>query len=172
MQPSEIINLASLGVAALAIIVSYLNNQKNNKEYIKREERDELITLLDEFYGPYQQLLETSKQLYEKLNSNKEKGWSALSYLLNGNEFTENDKYLFEEIIQVTNQLEKLRLEHGRLVAKANAHFRILSLAYQKKIQGEVNRFQDSTYPSKLNQTIDSKIIQINKRINNLKGNS
>lgn len=179
MNASEIISLVSLSVAAIAIIVSFLQNKQNIKESVKKEERDELIKVLDEFYGPYQQLLATSKQLSDKLRANKSEDWRTLIYLLQGNELQGNDKFLFEEIILVTDQLEMLRVEHGRLVddqdlrlliAKANAHFRILKLAYNKKIQGEVERFKDSVYPRDLETRIDSKIIEIQNGISLLRG--
>jgi hypothetical protein len=178
MQASDIISLVGLGIAGLTVVFSYLQNNKLLKENIKKEERDELIKVLDEFYGPYQQLLETSKQLSDKLRSGKPENWRTLVFLLEGNTLEGNDKFLFDEIMLVTDQLEELRVEHGRLVddqilrvllAKANVHFRILKSAYGKNITHEIERFSDYVYPRELNGIIDAKILEIQNRIKTLK---
>jgi hypothetical protein len=162
-----LISLGSLVIAGLAL---YFTNQQNKRmlyEAHRKEERDEINKKLDEFLGPYQQLLETSEAISNKLRENKPEGWRTLTALLNGEKLVGNDKFLFEHIMDITNQIEDIRIKHGgliddedlrKLLAKAGAHFRILKSAYKGEISGEVSRFADYVYPRGLNSQINDVI--------------
>ncbi len=178
---SALISLGSLGVAATALYFTNQQNIRMLKETHRKEERDEINKKLDEFFGPYQQLLETSKQISDKLRANKPGNWRTLIALLNGEKLIGNDKFLFEQIMEITDQLEGVRIKHSglvddpdlrKLLGKAGAHFRILKSAYRGDISGEVSRFEDYVYPRELNSIIDSAIEELKNKLENLRSDN
>ena len=54
------------------------------------------------------------------------------------------------------------------LLAKAGAHFRIIRMAYNKKLIGETERFKDYVYPRELNTKINEKINKLEKQLKEL----
>jgi hypothetical protein len=151
----------------IVAILSAIYNSMTLKHLKHEEEKKDIRRQLNEFYGPYQQRLETSKQLHDKLNKGKPDDFRVLTFFLNGNQFNGNDKVLYEEIRKITDELETLRMERGGLVdepdlqnllAKAGAHFRIISMAHDGKLSGEIERFDDYVYPRELNNKISEKI--------------
>lgn len=168
---------AGLFGTLIVAILSYIYNQKTLRHLRHEDEKKEIQRQLNEFYGPYQQRLETSRQLYEKLEIGKPDNFRTLTFFLEGNKFTGNDQYLYEEIGKLTTELEELRMEHGGLVdepdlqqllAKAGAHYRIISLAHDGKLQGDVERFEDYVYPRELNDRLKIKIQELQKKLADL----
>lgn len=165
--------LGLMGTIIIAILSAFYNSR--TLRHLKHEdEKKQILQQLNEFYGPYQQKLETSRQLYDKFRMGKPEGFRTLLALLNGEEFTGNDKSLYEEILRITDELEKLRMEHSGLVddnelqvllSKAGAHYRIIKLAYEGEIIGEPQRFMDYVYPRELNGKISAKIASMQKRL-------
>jgi hypothetical protein len=168
--------LATL-VALFSVGISFYFNTRTFKRQQHEDELKEIYKKLNSFYGPYQQLLETSRQLSEILRLNKSKDFRVLTSLLKGEKFEKNDKALFEEILEIVKQLERIRIEQAgliddpqleRLLAKAGAHFRILELAYREVLTGELSRFENYVYPRELNEKIDNKIKELQDKLNEL----
>jgi hypothetical protein len=172
-------------IALCTIIFSYFSNKRlieyNNRFLVEKkheDERREIYKKLNEFYGPYQQLLETSRQLFENVFIyNKPNEWVTLIELLNGKELQGNDKEVFEQILDISTKLEGLRINSSGLVedvelqkilAKAGTHFIIVKLAYEKKILGDIDRFKNYYYPQELNSMLERKINLLQQRLNEL----
>lgn len=158
----------------LVAALSAWYNGRTLKQLRLGDEKKEIFKKLNEFYGPYQQKLETSRQLYDKLKEGKPADFRTLTFLLDGNKFSGNDKAIYEEIRKITDELEELRMEKGglvdeldlqKLLAKAGAHYRIISMAYDDKLKGETKRFEDYVYPRELNNSISDKINRLQQRI-------
>jgi hypothetical protein len=173
----KIITLLGVLFGLVGILLGYLSSQRNLRLQNIEDERKEIYTKLNEFYGPCKQLLATSNLLKDVLKLNKPKGWRTLTALLNGEEFSTNDKIIYEQIKSITDLIENLRIKNSGLIddpdlsetlARAGAHFRIISAAYQGSLKGEVERFKDYVYPNKLNDMIDAKIISLQLRLNEL----
>ena len=124
-------------------------------------ERQEIYRKLNEFYGPCQILLQESDMFTKKFKQGRE--FRTLLELLEGKEYTGNDKVLLEEIMSVTDMISELIIERSglveddekdlqKLLAQARAHYRILRLAHKGKLSGEVERFKDSVYPRGLDE--------------------
>jgi hypothetical protein len=144
-QPTNIwITLAPSIVAIAALIVTYfstINTLKNNhtekeieskrlhNEKIKEVRRDEIYKQLNEFYAPFQQYLNISKELYKIFFIGKPNGFMALTYFLDPNQLyefpdglkkpvllTSSDKELLDQIFIVGQTLENLIVEKSGLV--------------------------------------------------------
>lgn len=105
---------------------------KQIKEKKRDERRKEIYAKLNDFYGPFQAYLNTSKELFRIFAIGKPKEFRTLTYLLdptqkykdeNGNEapivLTDVDKELLKEIIKVGKKLETLTVEKSGLVDDA-----------------------------------------------------
>jgi hypothetical protein len=162
-------------VGSLIIAVLSAKYNKRTLEHLQHEEeRKDILRKLNEFYGPYQQRLETSRQLYEKFRSGKPEKFRTLIALLEGQKFSENDEHIYQEILKITNELEELRIGKSGLVddpelqfllAKAGAHFRLIAMAFEGKLSGEVERFKDYVYPRELNGKINERIKKLQDRL-------
>lgn len=182
---SFVLSFSSVVIAAIAIYVNYLNN-KNNTDYNysllqekkQEDERKEIYKKLNEFYGPYQQLLETSRLLYDDIfKKGKSENWKTLTEFLKGTKLKGNDRQVYEQILEITIKLEELRTTNSGLVddpklrillARAGTHFRIIRLAYEGKLSGEEERFENYIYPRELNEMINNKIIDLQTRLDDL----
>ena len=122
---------ALLAVNIITQIVQIRANsrtQEHNKKVLAdkklEEKRKEIYKKLDDFYGPFQQYLGKSSELYQIFIAGKPAGFRALTYFLDRNqlydgkriELTENDKAIFAEILSVGKQIEKLVLSKAGLV--------------------------------------------------------
>jgi hypothetical protein len=182
---SLIMGFSGVVIAFITLYLNNLNNKRNSEynmaqlnEKKHEDERKEIYKKLNEFYGPYQQLLETSRLLYDDIfKSNKPDNWRTLIALLEGEKLIGNDKEVYEQIMSITDELEVLRISKSglvddvvlqRLLAKAGTHYRIIKLAYNGKLTGEKNRFENYVYPKELNQMINEKIILLQGRLDEL----
>lgn len=113
--------------------------------------------------------------------------------------FDINDDTLIEEIIQIGRDQQKLISEKGGLVddekltrfyndksdevfdskrpdlhnigllPRANAHYRILELAYDKKLTGGAKRFENYRFPRQLSTEIDRRVAELSAELNKLR---
>lgn len=116
------------------IVTQILQIRSNNRthEHNKKvladkkleEKRKEIYKKLDDFYGPFQQYLGKSSELYQIFIADKPADFRALTYFLDRTQLydgkrvmlTENDRAIFAEILSVGKQLEKLVLSKAGLV--------------------------------------------------------
>jgi hypothetical protein len=119
-----ILNIISLSIQTLFNQRTQNHNQRVLADKKIEEKRKEIYKKLDDFYGPFQQYLSKSLELYRIFSANKPEGFRALTYLLEPNQLyngikidlTSNDKAIFSEIISVGKQLEKLILTKAGLI--------------------------------------------------------
>lgn len=132
----------------------------------------QLETRLNSFYGPYYHLRRKSNLLYDKLKQPYAEipNFSVLREILGGRVFTANDALLIEEIISIGDQCEELirknsgYIDDGNLrddlLPRVSNHYRILKLAYEKKISPDI-RFNDLTFPREIDQALQKAIKKI-----------
>jgi len=171
----EVIGPIVLGIAGM--ILGYYFQRSQLKQKQREDERKEIYKKLNEFYGPFQQYLGKSAELYKRFTAPRPAGFRTLIALLEGEEFEGNDAVLLNEIIEITERLEQLILSQSGLIddkelrdllAKAGAHFRILRLAYDGALTGEVERFGDYVYPRELGPKIEEQIDKLRARLDEL----
>ena len=145
------------------------------------EARQVIQRKLDEFYGPLIQQRIKSSKLYEKFSAkykDKDKNFSTLLYLLNGFQFTGNDKVLLEQIIQLGEESERLIQEKAGLIddtelridiiPRATTHFLLIKLAYNRKLIGESTEFNDLTFPRELLNKLEERKNNLEKELQKL----
>ena len=168
-----IISIIALGVTYF-ITIKTLNTQK------KADERLMINKKLNDFYGPLLQLRKKSNKLYLKFHKNfkeKDENFSTLKYLLRGNKFTGNDLVLLEQIVDLGKQCEilihqnagliddsLLRLE---LIPRATTHFLLLRLAFEGKLKGDVENYEDLTFPRELDDKLEERKKQLETDLKN-----
>lgn len=176
----------------------------NFEEKRVEEKRKVISKRLDEFYAPLQQYLNISKELNKIFKKDKPKGFRVLTYLLDPNQeyqsagkvvLTENDKVIFNEILEVGKKIEELiiskasladdpRLSYkyvpsgkhtdvqfegdNGLLAILGAHLLIIRHAYQGHIIGQVEAYRNYVYPLEINEVIKENIDRLNSNLSQL----
>lgn len=165
-------------VGMLSLLFAYWTNRRLLNAKTKEEERTEINKKLSEFYGPFTQLSHKSLMIYRLFTKDKKRHYQTLSELLNGTQFSGNDKVLLEQIILINKQLEELIInksgyvedfELRQLLAKAATHFNVMKLAFDGTIKGEKDRFEEYLYPRELSDKINEDIDKLNRRLKELK---
>lgn len=172
-----------VGVAALVVTAAInmrvlsqrqLESDRTFRLKQNEEERKEIVSKLNSFYGPIRQLLGISGQLYERFTRGRSPEFRTLISLLEGTKFEGNDAVLLEQILLVTAQVRQLIVDKSGMVtddrlrqtlARAGAHFTILQLAYEQKLRGEVDRFEDIVFPREIRVEIDHEIRKLQERL-------
>ena len=181
---------AAVSLAGLLIVNTF--NLRSFKRLQNEDQRKEILSQLDTFYGPFQQLLAKSKALYSQFTHGKDEQFqdklyaltddgrfSTLLALLGGHQFEGNDAALLQEIIRVTDDLDELISKKSGLVsdpdlrdllAQASAHFTYMRLAKKQDLKGERDRFKGLVYPQALNGVIESKTQDLQRQLDELNG--
>jgi hypothetical protein len=164
-------------VGLAGLWVGYYFNKRTIKQKNVEEERKEIYKKLNSFYGPLLQLLGISFELSELLRFSRPKGFRTLIALLEGEKFVGNDKILLEQILDVEKAMDKLILEQSGLVedevlhaliSKVGAHFRVLRLAYEGTLTGQIDRFGEHVFPGEITPRIEQEIKRLNDRLKQL----
>jgi 2-polyprenyl-3-methyl-5-hydroxy-6-metoxy-1,4-benzoquinol methylase len=73
--------------------------------------------------------------------------------------------------LNVSNQFpfERRDLHNIGLIPRANAHYRILELAYKGELSGEIDKFEDYRFPRELPQEIERRIYELQKELKTLR---
>jgi hypothetical protein len=176
-QSSAIYSALITGVVVLLVgILTFLYNRATLAESKRKERRESITKKLNEFYGPLDSYLKIIYEFNLILKTNKPSDFRTLTHLLDSSRIYENgmqvnltnsDKKIIAEIIDIENKIEELvtskgglidEPSQGSLLAKAIAHFRVLRLAFNEEISGEVERFEKFVYPRELDKTVQDKI--------------
>lgn len=174
--PTVVSFLALLVSALSALLVSDINRRTLIQKQ-QDDERKEIYKKLNSFYGPFRQLIGKSFELYGLFTRVREPGFRTLTALLAGERFEGNDKTLLEQILKVTDELDKLILNNSGLIddedlkqvlQKASAHFTLLRLASEGHLAGQEERFKDHIFPRDLTPKIEEEIKRLNGRLNHL----
>lgn len=159
------------------IYLGFKSNMYLLKSKGKEAKREEISKKLNEFYGPFQQLRRKNEMLYELFREGKGTDFRTLTALLQGQVFTDNDKELLTQIIEVNGQLETLIINNSGLIddvemrnllSKATAHYKIISLAYKGLLKDQSDRFKDYVYPRELDEKIEQQINSLEKKLSML----
>lgn len=146
---------------------------------LREQERAELTRRLTTFLGPLKQQLDLAYVLYQRLcQGDPERrtrgGYRTLVALLSGETFSDNDRAILDELVATTSRVRELIMgAQGQVddpallhaLSVAAAHFRLLELAAAGKIEGEVARFESSTYPRELDGLVDAEIGRVRARL-------
>ncbi|MDD3013455.1 MAG: hypothetical protein PHC34_07100 [Candidatus Gastranaerophilales bacterium] len=164
-------------VGLTGLFIGYLYNKKLLKSKNTDERRKEIYKQLNEFYGPFQQLINKSKHLYQIMIEDKPDNFRTLIALLENYNFSENDKKLIEEIISIGKRTEELILtksgliednELRELLGKATTHFDIINKSYNKIITGDMDKFKDYVFPRNLDEKIIDNIKKLKDELESL----
>lgn len=188
-DPDHLVALASMAVAALSVVLTYLAQKKTN-ELTARTEHEKLgldaaqegarlalelrIKRLDEFYGRIQVQMGLSHALYQKLRANgpKPEGWS---YLMNAEQVRQSpvDTTLMRQIIEanrVINEVIQTRggliREHDKLFTRFLTHFRLVESTFEKTAVPEA-QFED-TYPEEFDKYINAECTKLREEIDEI----
>ena len=173
-----LLGVISFIVAYLQIRRSFEQTDKLLEERQREEERNEIQRKLNEFYGPCQTLMQESKMLHDLFKHDNE--FRTLIELLEGREFTGNDKVLLEQVMNVTDKISDLIIDKSGLIedeeedlqellSKARVHFRILRLAYNNGLSGGTDRLEEYVYPKALDDEIKRKKRELENRLTELR---
>jgi hypothetical protein len=174
---ATIVSLIAVLFGLLSTLLAYEYNRSTIKQKQQEEERKEIYTKLNSFYGPFSQCLGISFELYRLFTHANQEGVRTLVLLLEGKKLQGNDKFLMEQILEVEAQMTKLILKKSGLVddedlrellSKAATHFRLIRLAYQGVLQGEPERFADHVFPREITPRIEAEIEKLKARLNEL----
>jgi hypothetical protein len=172
-----IIGIGPIIVGLAGIIFGYIFNIRMMKRQNHEDERKEIYKKLNAFYGPFQQRLEKTHELYGIFTDSRELEFRTLTALLKGTKFVGNDKILLEEILKINAEMEKLIIVQSgliddaslrQLLAKAGTHFRILDVIYRNDTQGDSQRFKSYIFPKELGTKIEDEIQKLKQRLNEI----
>lgn len=153
-----------------------INDERREQEKGRREQlavenararADKICEKLNEFFLPYKQLSDTNRLLRQIVGKGKPDDFRVLLALLNGDSLSDNDRALIEEIVSIGKRLEGLLADRSGydddrelrpLFALAAEHFRVLRLAYERKLGGEPESFRGKVYPRELDGRLESRI--------------
>jgi SAM-dependent methyltransferase len=183
--------IASLVGTLIVLSVQYRNNKGQNKLSFAqlalskfKEERDEIFRRLNNFYGPFKELRTQSRLLYNKFvlrldeeHRKKNKRFRTLRYLLEGGEFNVEQDCLLKQVLAINQDVLKLIESHSgvvdkpelqELLGKLGAHIRIIQLAYDRKLTGPPEAFEDIVFPLAVDGAIESAILRLQDRLKEL----
>lgn len=155
--------------------------QKANESELK-----DLQKILDEFYGPYEQLSDVNKTLAREFSSRQPKlrpdrPFFMMEALFNKewrDGLSVGDKALLAEICtQNAPALEKIILEKAVMVdeevrpylSRAAAHFRVLRLAHAGQLGTESAHFEKYFYPIQLDKVLKLERERLKNRLRQLR---
>jgi SAM-dependent methyltransferase len=166
-----------------------LQDKAQTRQYLlskSKEERDDIIRQLNSFYGPFKELRTQSRLLYTKLSIGRwqetegttmKRGSRTLKNLLDGFQYNSQQLELLAQILSIGKELLKLiesqmgvvdRPALQDLLGKLGAHIRILQMAYEKKLTGPSDAFEDIVFPLEIDGAIESAILRLQDRLNSL----
>ncbi len=158
---------ATIPIALVSIVATYLYQRRTIREKQREDRRKDIYRKLNEFYGPCAILLRESRMWHDLFKKNE--SFRTLTRLLNAEQYLGNDAVLLEEVMRTTARISELIVDKAGLVeeresetdlvnllSKARAHYRLLQLAYEKKLSMEADRFAEYVYPQDLDEAIIS----------------
>lgn len=77
--------------------------------------------------------------------------------------------YYYDENTDFKFPNERRDLHRIGLIPRVNAHYRILALAKEGKLKGDIERFKDYRFPRSLPEEIDKRIQELKKELNSLR---
>jgi hypothetical protein len=180
--------LAALVGASGALIVGrwgQRNIQQSLSQSVNAAELKDLQTKLDTFYGPYLQRSEINRLMAEEFKSHQTEPGSfrTLTLLLDPgwrSRLSKSDQTIVSEIVKNDIALNILIREHTGLVdsqvmnylSRAGAHFRLMELAFEGKLENLPERFETYVYPKQLDEVLRLETKRLTGRCENLRSKS
>lgn len=172
----NIVSLLSAIVALIAVIWSHRGVKSTLAQSSNRAELQDIQKKLDQFYGPYIHLSETNRLLIDEFRSRQSSTFRTLIMLLNPNwrsSYSTSDQTIVEEIIRLDVALRRLIQSKSGLVdralvpylARASAHFRMMKLAFDGKLENAPHRFARYVYPRELDAVLDLEMRRLSERM-------
>ncbi len=188
LSPAIIAAFVAGGISLVtAVIASGINYWYYSRQLRLKETEQEVQRvqgLLDAFYGPFKTLKKTNANLerllkLELTDQGPTRGdWRTLELLLEGHEFSANQKVLIDIIIAIDGELDRLIDAHCGLITSAElqervhlfrAHYRVIKAACERRLQGEFWRFRDYVYPTGLDDLIDQETARLQEHLASLR---
>ncbi|SRR6266849_10980883 len=163
----------------VGVILTFSVSKRTLKMQALEEERKSIYEKINTFYGPFQQLQGVNRELYKVFRARRGEDFRTLRALLQGEKFEGNDKILLDNIIDNSERLEKLIIDKSGLIDSeelrkllwtAATHFRLIQLASQGVLIGEIERFEPYIFPRTLDDTVDEEIRKLKRRLEEIKG--
>ncbi len=174
----------TLAGVILVGVLTRMNVRADHWLKANQAESTYLQSKLDKFYGPFKIISDTNHLLARDLASRqKEPGDYRLLDKLFDNKWRDNlspgDLRFVEEIcnnaMHLTTIIEKnigwIDVELQPFLSRALAHFRVLHLAYEKKLGSSSTPYLKYVYPIMLDRVLDEEIQRIRDRLNLLRSN-
>jgi hypothetical protein len=178
--------LAATAISLAAVIFGFLSTRLTLRANNQKDRKSEIYKILNDLYGPFNQLRQKSSLLYDKFKIGKAPNhtdghFSTLLYLLahgGAMQLDSNDQAILKEIIEIGNQCEKLIYDKAGLIddealrliwlPKAATHYLIIRLAYQGALNGHVANFTDSTFPQEIDALLEIRIEKLHEELGGL----
>ena len=184
MNCSEILpTIIAVVPSAIVAIVSICQTGRMHREDRKERENKALAERikhkLEIFYYPYLLLAKENTSLFEvfsKERLERNEDFRTLSSLLSNEEFSNNDNAILQRIIENDVHLKELINKSAHVVddndirealVKSATHYSIIELAYNKKITGEVERFEPFVHPNDVYKMVEKKAMELEKEMLN-----
>lgn len=137
---------------------------------------------LNEFYAPFYQLRKKSHSLYLEFRAECERldpeFTSTLKHLLEGKSFTGNSATLLNEIILIGDECESFIHRNAGLIddeaireellPKLTTHYRLVKLATEGKLIGDVETIGKYTFPSEIDTYLKQRINELEAEVSRL----
>ncbi|MCZ4409097.1 hypothetical protein O3Q51_09770 [Cryomorphaceae bacterium 1068] len=160
-------------------VLAYMQISKPLKAAKNERELRSVSKKLNEFYAPFYQLRKKSYALYVEFRKNclKEDSefTSTLKYLLEGKSFTGNTAVLLDEIIRIGEECESFIHRNAGLIddesirndllPRLTTHYRLLRLATEGKLSGDIDTIGKYTFPSKIDEHLENRIKELESDI-------
>jgi hypothetical protein len=162
----------------IGVILNFFYNKKTIRYKSQEEEKNSIYNKINSFYAPFIQISGENHELYQIFRFSRKDEFRTLITLLQGEKFDGNDKVLLEQIINNSSKLETLILEHSGLIDDkelrqllwiAGTHYRLIQLAFNGAIIGDIERFKYHVYPRNLDTKVDEEISKLKQRLEEIR---
>lgn len=167
--------VTAIATLIAAFYVQHRYNQKVIRQKQREEERKEIFSKLRDFYGPLQRLRGKSEELHNLFKNGR--NFKTLIKLLEGEQFSGNDKQLLDSIIEIGKKTDELILKEGgwvqdsqlrKMLDKVTTHYTLIELAAKGNLKGETNRFDQFIFPNEIDEEIEKEITRLNSKLKEL----
>lgn len=150
----------------------YLSERENNRLLI-----EDINKKLTDFFLPLRYFLLQSKMLYDTFALDEKaklelegKNFNTLRHLCDGENFSEKDRLILEQIISIGDKQNNIIEEKNwtaennslsTLLSKYSAHLKILKLAFESELFREQDIYKGYVFPIELPGAIESQILDL-----------
>ena len=143
ITPAFWVGVISVLSTLIVCLITISNTRRNHKELMiskqREERRKEIYKQLNDFYGPFQLYLNTSKELFNVLSNNKPENFRTLTYLINrnqeymvnGNKVTiqldNTEEIILDQIVQMGDNMSVLIIEKAGLIDNVKLRYNYTS---------------------------------------------